>query len=202
MMSTTDNFAPQDVIDATRRWVEQAVIGLNLCPFAKSVQVRGQVRYVASAARSPLELHGELVRELHLLRDANPDEIDTTLLIHPFVLTNFLDYNDFLDVVDATVEELGLTGQIQVASFHPQYQFAGTEPDDIENYTNRSPYPTLHLLRESSIDRAVAAIPDAADIFSKNIATMQRLGHDGWNKLQVSFYQVGEPHGSNEKQKN
>ncbi|HJV53188.1 MAG TPA: DUF1415 domain-containing protein [Noviherbaspirillum sp.] len=199
-MNTTDDLSA--VIDATRRWVEHAVIGLNLCPFAKSVQARGQVRYVVSAARSPLELHGELVSELQLLRDANPDEVDTTLLIHPFVLTDFLDYNDFLDVVDATVEELGLTGQIQVASFHPQYQFAGSAPDDVENGTNRSPYPTLHLLRETSIDRAVAAIPDASDIFSKNIATMQWLGHEGWNKLRTSFHQAPEPHGSNEKQKN
>lgn len=188
MTTTTDNFSVQDALDATRSWLEKAVIGLNLCPFAKSVYVRDQIRYVVSTAHSPLELHDALVRELCMLRDANPDEIDTTLLIHPFVLTDFLDYNDFFDVVDATVEELGLAGQIQVASFHPQYQFAGTAPDDIENNTNRSPYPTLHLLREASIDRAVAAFPDAGEIFNRNIATMRSLGPDGWNKLRESFW--------------
>lgn len=201
-MNTTDNFSAKEVIDTTRCWVEKAVIRLNLCPFAKSVYVREQIRYVASSAHSPLDLHEELVKELLLLRDANPDDIDTTLLIHPYVLTNFLDYNDFLDVVDATVDELGLAGQIQVASFHPQYQFAETAPDDIENCTNRAPYPTLHLLRESSIDHAVAAFPDAGDIFNKNIATMHRLGHDGWNKLKASFNMPPETLRNNEKQKN
>ncbi len=201
-MGMPDSFSSQDVIDATRRWVEKAVIGLNLCPFAKSVYVREQIRFVASAARTPHELHDELIRELMILRDAPPDEIDTTLLVHPCVLTNFLDFNDFLEVVDAAVDELALAGHIQVASFHPQYQFAGTTPDDIENSTNRAPYPTLHLLRESSIDRAVDAFPDASDIFDKNIATMRKLGQDGWNQLKASFEMPPEMSRNNEKQKN
>lgn len=202
MMSTPDSLSSNDVIAATRRWVENAVIGLNLCPFAKAVYVREQIRFVASAASTPLELHDELVKELLLLRDAHPEEIDTTLLMHPRVLTDFLDYNDFLDVVDATVDELGLAGQIQVASFHPQYQFAGTAPDDIENHTNRAPYPTLHLLRESSIDRAVAAFPEASDIFNRNIATMRSLGLEGWNRLMATFHTHQAMTWNNEKQKN
>ena len=144
-----------DPIDATRRWVERAVIGLNLCPFAKAVYMKQQVRFVLSDASTPEALLEELAEELVLLRDTDPDQVDTTLIVHPDVLTDFLDYNDFLDNADAAVEALDLQGVIQVASFHPDYQFAGTMPDDISNYTNRSPYPTLHLLREASIDRAV-----------------------------------------------
>ncbi|TFW09393.1 DUF1415 domain-containing protein [Oxalobacteraceae bacterium OM1] len=179
--------APSDdeVIAATRAWVDKAVIGLNLCPFAKSVQVKGQVRYVVSAARDTDALQVDLVRELESLATADPAEIDTTLLIHPHVLNDFLDYNHFLDVADATLAALGLDGKLQVASFHPDYQFANASADDITNYTNRSPYPILHLLREDSIDRAVEAFPDAADIFERNMDTLRRLGPAGWNALRV-----------------
>lgn len=173
-----------DVIAATRLWLERAVIGLNLCPFAKSVHVKNQVRYVVSEARDVDSLYRELKLELDRLQKSDPDQIDTTLLIHPWVLTDFLDYNEFLDIADATLEELDLVGKIQIASLHPQYQFAGTSPDDISNFTNRSPFPTLHLLRESSIDRAVAAFPDASEIYERNIETMERLGHEGWKALQ------------------
>jgi hypothetical protein len=140
---------------------------------------------VLSGATTPEALLAELMDELQTLSDASPDEIDTTLLIHPDVLTDFLDYNEFLDVVDAAVEDMGLEGELQVASFHPQFQFADTEPDEISNYTNRAPYPTLHLIREASIARAVESFPDAAEIFEKNIDTLERLGHDGWNKLMA-----------------
>ena len=172
-----------DPIDATRRWVERAVIGLNLCPFAKAVYVKQQVRFVLSDASTPEALLEELAEELVLLRDIDPDQVDTTLIVHPDVLTDFLDYNDFLDNADAAVEALDLHGVIQVASFHPDYQFAGTMPDDISNYTNRSPYPTLHLLREASIDRAVEAFPDADVIVERNVKTLDALGHAGWAKL-------------------
>ena len=174
---------PEKIIADTVRWLERAVIGLNLCPFAKAVHVKGQVRYVVSDATTPEVLLTELIRELQFLAEADPEKTDTTLLIHPHALTDFLDYNDFLDVADATVEELGLAGELQVASFHPQYQFADTEPDDITNYTNRSPYPMLHLLREASVAKAVAAFPDAAMIFEKNIETMTQLGRAGWENL-------------------
>ncbi|SFW73975.1 hypothetical protein SAMN02800691_3372 [Luteibacter sp. UNCMF366Tsu5.1] len=174
---------PDEVIDATRRWLERAVIGLNLCPFAKAVHKKGQIRYVVSEATQPLQLHADLVRELETLRDADPEAIDTTLLIHPGVLADFMDFNEFLEVADDTVADLAMEGEIQVASFHPHFQFEGTAPDDVTNYTNRSPYPTLHLLREASIDRAVAAFPDAASIFETNIATLDKLGAEGWKAL-------------------
>ncbi len=167
----------------TRAWVDQAVIGLNLCPFAKAVQVQGRVRYAVSGAATVEELLYELAAELNHLQDTPPEQTDTTLLIHPRVLTDFLDYNDFLEAADALVEDIGLAGELQVASFHPQYQFEGTEPDDITNYTNRSPYPTLHLLREDSIDRAVEAFPEAETIFEANVATLKKLGIGGWLAL-------------------
>ena len=171
------------VVAATRRWVERAVIGLNLCPFAKGVSVRGQVRYAVSDAVNPDALLDDLESELRLLSLAPAEQVETTLLILPFVLRDFLDYNDFLDVADAAVERMALEGVIQVASFHPRYQFDGTDPGDITNYTNRSPYPILHLLREASVDAAVAAFPEAELIYQNNIDTMQRLGIDGWIAL-------------------
>ena len=179
-MSTVENDA---IIAATQRWLERAVIGLNLCPFAKAVHVKKQIRYVVSSATTPEALMDDLVRELELLAETAADKIETTLLIHPYFLTDFLDYNDFLDVADEALEELDLAGELQIASMHPHYQFADTEPDDIDNYTNRSPYPTLHLLRESSVAQAVMAFPEADKIFDKNIETMRRLGHEGWDKL-------------------
>lgn len=173
------------IVSATRHWLEAAVIGLNLCPFAKSVHVKGQVRYALSDARTPEELLGDLVGELQHLHGTPAEVTDTTLLIHPWVLTDFLDYNAFLDVAEATVDELGLSGELQVASFHPDYQFADTHADDIGNFTNRSPYPLLHLIREASIDRAVEAFPDAEEIYSRNIETMERLGLEGWRNLKI-----------------
>lgn len=171
------------VIEQTRDWLVRAVIGLNLCPFAKAVHVKQQIRYAVTDASTPEALADVLRDELALLRDADPAQIDTTLLIHPQVLADFLDYNDFLDVADDLLEEMDLEGVIQVASFHPDYQFADSDPDDIENFSNRSPYPTLHLLRESSIDRAVEAFPEAEDIYETNMDTLRRLGHAGWRKL-------------------
>jgi hypothetical protein len=174
-----------EVIAATRTWLERAVIGLGLCPFAKAVHVKNQVRYVVSGARNTDTLLEHLERELLSLAQTPVDEVDTTLLIHPHVLEDFLDYNDFLEVADRVVEETGLEGVLQVASFHPRFQFEGTEADDITNYTNRSPYPILHILREASVDDAVAAFPDAEKIYEKNIETMKRLGHDGWAALDA-----------------
>ncbi len=173
----------EEIIAATRHWLEAAVIGLDLCPFAKAVHSQGLIRFVVSSAGTPESLLADLLFELQTLTAADPAEIETTLLIHPEALTDFLDYNDFLDVADAAVEDLGLTGIIQIASFHPQYQFAGTEANDIENYSNRSPYPILHLLRESSVERAVASFPDTARIFEKNVETLRRLGLEGWKRL-------------------
>ena len=185
-MSTINPHIDDDaIVAATRNWLERAVIGLNLCPFAKSVYVKEQVRYVVSNATAPEQLLETLMDELQHLSDTSPEQVDTTLLIHPFVLTDFEDYNEFLDVADAALEDMQLEGELQVASFHPDYQFAETDRNDIANYTNRAPYPTLHLLREDSIARAVEAFPQAEAIFEKNIETMEALGHDGWDKLDV-----------------
>jgi len=167
----------------TQHWLEKAVIGLNLCPFAKSVHVNNRLRYVVSQATTPEDLLKELARELLALNRADPDEIETAVLIHPRVLTDFLDFNDFLGAADALVEDLELDGILQVASFHPDYQFAGTDIDDISNYSNRSPYPTLHLLRESSIERATETMADTDAIYEANMATLEKLGLEGWKAL-------------------
>ena len=174
---------PDEAVAATREWLERAVIGLNLCPFAKAVHVRGRIRYVVSAATDTDALLADLERELQYLLGVSPDETDTTLLIHPQVLGRFADFTDFLDLVEVVVRMQGLSGTLQVAHFHPDYCFADAEPDDLGNYTNRSPYPILHLLREASVARAVAAFPEAASIYERNIAKLQRLGHEGWQAL-------------------
>ena len=178
-------FAADTVIAETRAWVDRAVIGLNLCPFARAVQVKNQIRYTVSDATDPDALLATLREELHLLAGTEPARAETTLLIHPYVLANFLDFNDFLGAADAALEELDYAGVLQLASFHPQYRFAGTAADDVTNATNRSPYPTLHLLREESIDRAVAAFPETKTIYERNMRTLQMLGPQGWAALQV-----------------
>jgi hypothetical protein len=167
----------------TRRWVEKSVIGLNLCPFAESSYRANRVHFTVSEQRSAAGLLQELSTELQALAAADPSDRETTLLIHPWVLADFTEYNDFLEVCDAAVAELNLEGELQVASFHPQYQFAESQPDDIENYTNRSPYPMLHLLREASVERAVAAAGDTEEIYRRNIRTLRALGHAGWQRL-------------------
>jgi hypothetical protein len=177
---------PDQVIAATRNWLERAVIGLQLCPFAAVPHLHDRVRYCVSAQRSGVGLLEELGHELRTLRDADPLKCETTLLIHPHVLTDFLEYNDFLDACDAAVTELGFEGDLQVASFHPRYQFAGTDAQDIENYSNRSPYPMLHLLREASVARAVANFPHIDRIGVMNKETLRRLGHEGWRQLWIN----------------
>ena len=168
------------IIADVRHWLARAVIGLNLCPFAKSVYVKDQVRYVISDATRDEDVLDDLERELRLLETSDPEKIDTILLIVPHALGDFLAYNDFLYFADRLLRSLKLEGTLQIASFHPRYQFEGTEPDDIENYTNRAPYPILHLLREDSIARAAEAVPEAEDIYERNMETMRRLGHAGW----------------------
>jgi hypothetical protein len=176
----------EQVIAETRAWLEKAVIGLQLCPFAASPYQNDRVHYCVSTQQSPGGLLEELAHELQLLRDTDPLQCETTLLIHPQALTDFHEYNDFLDECDAAIDALGLEGELQVASFHPLYRFAGTGAQDIENYTNRSPYPMLHLLREASIARAVTSFPGIEDIGSRNIETLRRLGHAGWQRLWIS----------------
>ena len=181
----TAGLQPEDApfIDATRRWVERAVVGLNLCPFARAPWLQQKIRYAVSHARDTDTLLDDLCNELQSLAAADPQDCETTLLVHPHVLGDFLDYNDFLDTADAAVDTLGLQGELQVASFHPHYQFADSAPEDIENYSNRSPFPTLHLLREASVERAVEAMADTDEIYRRNLATLRRLGHPGWQAL-------------------
>ena len=180
-----DPLAPADPAAETLAWVDRAVIGLNLCPFARAVRAKKQLRCVVSDATDTETLLRALVGEARYLLDTDASVCDTTLLVHPQVLHNFADYNDFLDAAEAALTEMGCDGELQLASFHPDYQFAGTEPDDVTNATNQSPYPTLHLLRETSIDRAVRAFPDAEAIYEVNLRTMESLGRSGWQALQA-----------------
>lgn len=176
----------EQVVAATRSWLEKAVIGLRLCPFAANPYLNDRVRFSVSDQQSGVGLLEDLSRELQMLLAVDPSICETVLLIHPHALNDFLEYNEFLDECDALLTQLELDGELQVASFHPAYQFAGTAAQDIENYTNRSPYPTLHLLREASITRVTSTFPGIAEIGATNIQTLRRLGHDGWQRLWVA----------------
>lgn len=185
MTAADQGFPPEVVIEDTVRWLEKAVIGLNLCPFAKGVHVKNQIHYVVSNATDAEGVAGDLYLELEALAEANAEKRDTTLLILPLALQDFLDFNDFLEVADAMVDELELGGILQVASFHPQFQFEGTEVDDVTNCTNRAPYPILHLLREDSIDKAVEAFPEAESIYERNMETLEKIGLEGWLDMDM-----------------
>jgi hypothetical protein len=175
----------EQAIQDTQAWLHKAVIGLNLCPFAKAVVVKNQVRYVVCHDADPEAVLQLLQTELKHLAHADPEAVDTTLLIAPNLWPEFLDFNEFLFDCDAVLQSLDLEGVLQIADFHPRYQFAGVDADDISNFTNRAPYPTLHLLREDSIDKAVAAFPEAAHIYEKNILTLQAMVHEGWDALNL-----------------
>lgn len=194
MMTTPPLIAPasapeesaEPYVRDTVHWLERAVIGLNLCPFAKAVHVKGQIHYAVTLADDPAQVLDVLRSELTALALAEPERRDTTLLVVQRCLTDFIDFNDFLDTAEAVLEELDLVGTQQIASFHPRYQFAGTAEDDVSNCTNRSPYPTLHLLREDSIDRTVAVFPEAETIYERNMEVLRRLGLAGWKALAVT----------------
>ena len=184
----TDTLTPDQertAIEDTQKWLLEAVVGLNLCPFAKAVVVKDMVRYRVCASSEPADVLAMLREELQHLAEADPDKLDTTLLITPNALPDFLDFNDFLADCDDVLMDLELDGVLQVADFHPQYQFGGADVDALENFTNRTPYPTLHLLREASIDKAVEAYPDASLIFERNIEVLNKLGHAGWQALGI-----------------
>ena len=163
-------------IESTRRWVLGMVVGLNLCPFARRVSDAGLIRYVVTDAGDHEELLVALETELVALAAAPRSAVETTILIQPRALPDFPDYLDFLTDADRLVRRLGLRGTIQVAGFHPQYQFEGTTPDAPENYTNRPPYPMLHLLREESVSEVAGDQAALAAIPQRNIATLQALG--------------------------
>lgn len=178
------DLSDQQVLDDTRRWIEKAVIGLNLCPFARAVYVKNQVRIVVSRARHLDAFLDELDRELVLLQNTPAEEVDTTLLVHPTLFPDFFVFNDFMNVVDEVVAEHELEGVIQVANFHPDFLFEGEPEGDMSHFTNRAPYPTLHLLREDSVERAVSSEGGNADaIVERNIRTLQALGASGWRDL-------------------
>jgi hypothetical protein len=183
MLDTADT--ERIAIEDTQAWLERAVVGLNLCPFAKAVMAKGQVRYVVTESPDPEQVLLLLKSEMQTLVDADPNTLDTTLLIAPYLLPDFLDFNEFLFDCEAVLQDLDLEGVLQIADFHPGYQFAGTAPDDVENRSNQSPYPTLHLLREDSVSRAVDAFPDAALIYDRNIALLLEMGAAGWQALGV-----------------
>jgi hypothetical protein len=190
MTTTSTELAyPEDIVIAdTVRWLEKAVIGLNLCPFAKSVHVKGQIHYVVSQATDDEGVAMDLHRELEALAEISPEKRDTTLLILPQALQDFLDFNDFLELADDMIEELDLGGILQVASFHPRFQFEGTDVDDVTNCTNRAPYAILHLLREDSIDKAVEAFPEAEMIYERNMQVLQAMGIEGWLDLELDAH--------------
>ncbi len=179
------NLPADRVIAETRAWVQRAVVGLNLCPFAKAPLVKDQIRFVVCESDDPRVLLELLCAQMEELAAADPTRVETTLVIHPNALTDFAEFNDFLDAADAALEDRGLAGVLQIASFHPRYQFADTAADDLGNATNRSPYPTLHLLREASVERAVEAFPETEAIGENNIATLVALGAEGWAQLQA-----------------
>ena len=186
MTEITDN----EVLSATQVWLEKLVIGLNLCPFAKAVYAKNKIRYIVSKVSNKKTLLAVLKEELLLLKETPIEEVETTLLIHPYVLQDFFEYNEFLNTADELLEELELDGDIQIASFHPEYQFAEMDSDDIANYTNRSPFPMLHLLREESVDKAVEAFPEAEQIYEKNIDTMEHLGKEGLGQLNIPYLKI------------
>jgi len=176
MSTTEDEILEKNVVAATIAWLEKVVIGLNLCPFAKAIHVKKQIRYAVSSAMDSDALLVDLKSELGKLIATNREEIESTLIIHPKVLTDFLAYNEFLAVCDGLLDEMELDGIVQIASFHPAYQFAGTKAGDVTNFTNRSPYPTLHLLREESVTRAIETFPDVEGIYNANMATLRKIG--------------------------
>jgi hypothetical protein len=184
-MSGMATIAPLQAEADMRRWLERAVIGLNLCPFAKAVHVKGQIHYAVYESADPADLMDALLSQAEALAALDASVRDTTLLIAPNTLADFLDFNDFAARAERRLARAGYEGVFQLASFHPRFQFAGTEADDIGNATNRAPYPTLHLLREDSVGRAVDAFPDAEAIFERNIDTLEALGLQGWAALDV-----------------
>ncbi len=182
------------IIARTRCWIERVVIEFNLCPFARKPYEGEQVRYVVSEATDPEGLLLDLQQELDFLRRTDPSVVETTVLIHPWVLQDFLDYNDFLDIVDALLAEEGYEEAFQVASLHPDYRFADTRAEDAENYTNRSPYPVLHLLRVDGVARAISSYANPDRIPERNIAQMEKQGAERMRTLLEECMRIGSDH--------
>ncbi len=188
-MTSDHTRTDEQIIALTRSWVDHAVVGLNLCPFANAVLRKNQVVFRVSHAHSPDALWQDFLESIESLLSTPAATVDTLLLIHPWALTDFLEFNEFVGDAEALLAEHGLEGVLQVASFHPDYQFADAPADDPTNHTNHAPFPTLHLLREDSLDKAIAAMPDTDAIVERNLETMRRLGHEGWRALQARMRQ-------------
>ncbi len=190
--ASEDDMTDNQIISLTRAWLEEAVIGLNLCPFAESVHRKGQIAYYVSRAENEGTLMDDLVAAIDTLLSADPEETDTALLIHPHALEDFEQYNEFTAWASDFLAETGLEALLQIASFHPDYRFAGTSPGDVTNCTNRSPFPMLHLLREASVDAALTALPEAAQLVEKNLDTLRDLGTDGWHALNQRIHALAK----------
>lgn len=169
---------PESIVDAVRRWIESIVVGLDLCPFARRVVQGNRIRYVVTDAADAESLRTVLAEELRFLAAAPLDDVETTLLIHPGVLEQFADYCDFLPAADQLIRSLRLEGVLQIASFHPEFQFADSRPDDVENYTNRSPYPLLHLLREESVSKVAGSTEEMLKIPQRNAQLLRQMGRE------------------------
>ncbi len=174
-----------DQIDAVKHWLDEIVIGLNFCPFAAKPRRNKQIRYICSQATSSEDLLIDLQEELTLLDQTPATEIETTLLIISKMLADFSDYNQFLDLVDELLVQCEWEGIFQVASFHPDYSFADTEPDSVDNLTNRSPFPVLHIIREDSIEKVIKNITSADEIYKQNIQTIRNLSSE---QIKTLFY--------------
>jgi hypothetical protein len=166
-----------------RNWLERGVLGLNLCPFARRPYEAGQVRIAVSEAATEDALVGEVETELHRLAQTEPAALETTLLAVPGHFDDFLDFNDYLDVIDALLVALEYEGRFQVVGFHPDYRFGDAPTDDPAHATNRSPVPVLHLLREDSVERAVAELDDPDAIYRRNVERLRSLGLEGWQAV-------------------
>ena len=177
----------EKVVSATIAWLERFVIGLNLCPFARAIHVKNHIRYVVSHARKSSVLLEDLRQELLSFAGCSADQVDSVLLIHPHALNDFANYSGFLELCNLLIAELDLEGVVQIASFHPDYQFAENEAEDVTNYTNRSPYPMLHLLRESSVTRALESFPNSENIVNRNISLMKAMGKAKLDELCLFF---------------
>ena len=184
------NMPKPTIITPVKQWLEQSVIGFNLCPFAKHAFINDRIHFFVSTATTEQALIFDLRNELQRLEQN--EDIETTLLIHPQILTDFYDYNDFLDSADGLLIDMDLEGVYQIASFHPNYQFAHTKSDNAENYTNRSPYPLLHLIREDSLEKAVANYPNPELIPERNINLMKEMGHDNLQSLFLSYFETNK----------
>ncbi len=173
----------RSIVDETKNWVEKLVIGVNLCPFAKLPFQQDRIRFVEVQSEDEADLIRTLLQEMSDLVEQPAAQLETTLIIFPNQLNEFADYLEFVAYADELLQEAELTGILQIASFHPRYQFANTGKDDVENYTNRSPYPMLHLIREESIERVLENFPDPEQIPLRNVAKMKELGHEGVRRI-------------------